>query len=58
MHLCWLIYFIIKSKSLDDILAKRPGIGLIIDGEIGIVAYKRCFPSEYSGEYAVKRAHL
>ena len=57
-HAGGLIYLVVEAHLLDDTLHQRTGVALVIDGEIGVKAYRFGLCPEDSGKHAVKGAHL
>ena len=57
-HTRCLIDLVVQLHLADNALDQRSGVALVVDGEVGVVAYVLCLTTEDACKDGVERAHL
>ena len=58
MHCGRLVFLVVETHCLDDILNERPAVGLVIDSVVGTVSDACRLDAQNLGEDGVERSHI
>ena len=53
-----LIHLFVEIHFLDDSLDERPGVGLVVYGEVGVITNMTCLCPKDMREYRVECSHI